>query len=141
MRKNGDDIEVSREELTKTLMYPNIDSVVLSRMPLILYSKFWAATESHRDRFFFFDKLVGLTEWIQEVGPILALESCDLPAGTTHARIYIEGFPEAVQTIVTWSRANVQKDTYIRLEWSSLPWSICQEEYLNTIPVARDQKR
>jgi hypothetical protein len=33
-----------RTARTKTVIYPNIDSVVLSRIQLILYSKFWAAT-------------------------------------------------------------------------------------------------
>lgn len=79
---------------TKTLMYPNIDSVGLSKIQLILYSKFCAATAIPQNDNRGTEKKRGKrTERVQKRRPIFAFIDCNLTTGSSYVRAEVERFP------------------------------------------------
>jgi len=115
-------------------MYPNMDSVGLSRMQLILYSKFCAATirkknpgiriQGKKNKIF--------TKGIQKKRPILPFVRCDLSTGARNTRIKIKCFPKPIYAAFAGSGTNVEKHTDIWLKFRHRHMCICSQEELST---------
>lgn len=96
-------------------MYPNIDSVGLSKIQLILYSKFCAAT-IHKIEGRNYDKRKEKpTKRVEKKRPILPFIRCDLSTSTSDARIEIKRFPKPIYAAFAGPSTNIEKYTDIWL--------------------------
>ena len=101
-------------------MYPNIDSVGLSKIQLILYSKFCAATihKSNEIEARNYDKREKKpTKRVEKERPILPFIRRDLSTGTSDARIEIKRFPKPIYAAFAGPSTNIEKYADIWLKF------------------------